>query len=721
MSRAPVSVVLLASGTPNDLRLCLESLRPTLGVRDEVIAVVPPGSAGSAPALRREAWITVLDSPTDDPGESWSQGVAVSRRPLVALLDGDVLCSARWLDTVADALADPAVVAAGPACYRSGGPQGVEIGAGGLRSAAAFKSYARQWRQDHRGAAVDVDRLGPVCALIRREALDRHGVPPLGGAYDAIAADGRVVLVEQALLAHTGGPACALRRDTRPGEVLISASLIVKDEERVLGASLTAVRDLVDEVVVYDTGSTDNTREIAREHGARVIEGYWNDHFGDARNRGIEQCRGEWVLIVDADEVAEGDPDQLRALFAQARDSSFLTMVYNAKEAGGNALWSTRVFRRDQCRYRGRLHEQVTDRITGDGVVGPRIPAPVLSIAHSGYTSARMAIKNKSARNLDLARIAATGPAPMTAFLDLARSELQAGNLDEAVDACRRGLEAGSHRVPRLVMMTILVRALAEAGRLEEARQALAELRATDAAEVTVAPAEIRLLIAEGRHEEALTLIRQFPERATDDMLLVVGRSQLANLEIYSLVGLGRTREAAEILRERLRVGELPLSLSTSGRILGSMRPIAELFPTAQLRTLLGSAVAEPAEPAALVDELADELWRRHEGHPVPLALGGFVGPALSPARALEWSARLRAHGHRSECPLLRLAADEQRTPRERVQAAAIALTTFEDETALPRLEAALAMVPAAEHDAVIADLRLLAPQVAAALEPAGA
>src|SRR5205814_2119240 len=149
---------------------------------------------------------------------------------------------------------------------------------------------------------------------VRRAALARAGGPGFELPYADLGTEGRIVLVESVLLAHVGSDECTLRaadEDASP-RPLLSACLIVKDEEDVLAECLASVRDFVDEIVVYDTGSTDRTRQIAAEHGAHVITGYWNDHFGDARNRALEHCTGEWVLQIDADEIATGDPAELR-------------------------------------------------------------------------------------------------------------------------------------------------------------------------------------------------------------------------------------------------------------------------------------------------------------------------------------------------------------------------------------------------------------------------
>ena len=91
----------------------------------------------------------------------------------------------------------------------------------------------------------------------------------------------------------------------------VSAVLIVKDEEDVLEASLESVQ-WCDEIVVYDTGSTDGTLDIARRLATTVVEGYWDADFGAARNRALEHATGEWVLTIDADEVLDADPVSLR-------------------------------------------------------------------------------------------------------------------------------------------------------------------------------------------------------------------------------------------------------------------------------------------------------------------------------------------------------------------------------------------------------------------------
>ena len=82
----------------------------------------------------------------------------------------------------------------------------------------------------------------------------------------------------------------------------LSVGLIVNNEERILGKTLDAIKDLADEIIIIDSGSTDSTIEIAKSKGAKVFLEEWKG-FGPQKNSVIEKCSGEWILLIDADEV----------------------------------------------------------------------------------------------------------------------------------------------------------------------------------------------------------------------------------------------------------------------------------------------------------------------------------------------------------------------------------------------------------------------------------
>jgi hypothetical protein len=220
----------------------------------------------------------------------------------------------------------------------------------------------------------------------------------------------------------------------------LTAALIVKNEERFLADCLTSCRAFVDELVVVDTGSTDRTREIAAAAGARVATFPWNGRFDDARNAALELAGGDWILYIDADEVAQAPaPDELRALLSNpaliAGRCEFFPRV------GFTAYREVRLFRRDRrIRFRGAIHESVTpdiQRLVAAGV-GTVADAP-LTIRHYGYEGD---LAHKHARNLPLLR-GAIEEDPDRLYLhdELGRSLRGLGRLEEARATWTRALD----------------------------------------------------------------------------------------------------------------------------------------------------------------------------------------------------------------------------------------------------------------------------------------
>jgi glycosyltransferase involved in cell wall biosynthesis len=97
----------------------------------------------------------------------------------------------------------------------------------------------------------------------------------------------------------------------------LSVFIIAKNEADRIGATIRAVRDLTDDLVVVDSGSTDGTQALAESLGARVIHNSWPG-YGPQKRFAEEQCRHPWLLNLDADEVVPPElAAEIRALFAQ--------------------------------------------------------------------------------------------------------------------------------------------------------------------------------------------------------------------------------------------------------------------------------------------------------------------------------------------------------------------------------------------------------------------
>ena len=82
----------------------------------------------------------------------------------------------------------------------------------------------------------------------------------------------------------------------------LSVGIITFNEENRIGKTLDSVREIADEVIVVDSESTDRTTEIALSKGARVFVEKWKG-YGPQKNSVLKKCKGEWILLIDADEV----------------------------------------------------------------------------------------------------------------------------------------------------------------------------------------------------------------------------------------------------------------------------------------------------------------------------------------------------------------------------------------------------------------------------------
>jgi len=152
----------------------------------------------------------------------------------------------------------------------------------------------------------------------------------------------------------------------------LSAVIITRDAASQLPACLAALA-FCDEIVVVDSGSADGTPEVARRHGARVIETQWRG-FGPQKQFAVEQAAHDWVLCIDADErvspvlaasIRAVPPAPTFAAYRFARCNRFMGRYLRHGE--GYPDWSLRLFDRRRARWSGDV---VHERVLCDGPVG---------------------------------------------------------------------------------------------------------------------------------------------------------------------------------------------------------------------------------------------------------------------------------------------------------------------------------------------------------------
>lgn len=195
------------------------------------------------------------------------------------------------------------------------------------------------------------------------------------------------------------GPGSGRRR-------LVSVCMIVKNEARFIARSIQSSKDVADEILVGDTGSTDDTVAIARIHGATVFDVPWTDDFAAAKNAVLARARGRWIVFVDGDEWFLPRGAQTLRNLLKKEDQNPLVAAVSVFQSNLLSLETPhvqdrsrtiRVFRnRPEHRYVFPIHEQIAPNLRG------AVIATNLELMHAGFTREVLAEKNKSQRNQQL-------------------------------------------------------------------------------------------------------------------------------------------------------------------------------------------------------------------------------------------------------------------------------------------------------------------------------
>lgn len=186
---------------------------------------------------------------------------------------------------------------------------------------------------------------------------------------------------------------------------MLSLCMIVKNEEQNLKRCLLNVKTIVDEIIIVDTGSIDNTKTIALEFTDKVYDFKWCDDFSAARNFSISKATNDWILILDADEFVESFNKEKILDFIRSEDNIENVgriKLYNViDDSLGNKRSSeliSRLFNKTYFYYEGIIHEQIT---SVDKKKFKTIPIDI-TVNHIGYLKEELNRANKLYRNINL-------------------------------------------------------------------------------------------------------------------------------------------------------------------------------------------------------------------------------------------------------------------------------------------------------------------------------
>nr|WP_228035724.1 glycosyltransferase [Oculatella sp. LEGE 06141] len=232
--------------------------------------------------------------------------------------------------------------------------------------------------------------------------------------------------------------------------------MIVKNEAKQLPRCLDSVKAVVDEVIVLDTGSTDETVAIAQRYGAKVFHFTWTHNFAAARNESLRYASGDWVLVLDADEVlVSGIVPQLQQ--AIAHPTALVVNLVRQEVGAAQSPYSlvSRLFRRhsDIC-FSRPYHALIDDSVHSLLQREPHwqiIDWSEVAVLHYGYHPEAIAQRDKLQKaKTTMEGFLAAHPTDPYVCSKLGALYVQMGDVPQGIDLLKRGLQCSRNDVPIL-------------------------------------------------------------------------------------------------------------------------------------------------------------------------------------------------------------------------------------------------------------------------------
>lgn len=185
----------------------------------------------------------------------------------------------------------------------------------------------------------------------------------------------------------------------------ISACMITKNEEKNIEMCINSYRNIVDEIIVVDTGSEDNTVKIAESLGAKVYFFKWINDFAKAKNYALDRAKGDWIIFLDADEQFDiNSSKKIKGILENLRGTKYSAIgckIINIDKVNNRIIdcfMQIRIFKNDKnIRYKSSIHESLNKKNDKIHIISYYDD---IEIHHTGYSS--NINKEKAKRNLDI-------------------------------------------------------------------------------------------------------------------------------------------------------------------------------------------------------------------------------------------------------------------------------------------------------------------------------
>ena len=245
--------------------------------------------------------------------------------------------------------------------------------------------------------------------------------------------------------------------------------MIARNEAHCIQNAIESVKSIVSEIIVIDTGSIDGTQAIATKCGAVVIEDTWRDDFSYHRNQSIDAASGDWILVLDADEVIGERDLQKITSFVNAQNTCYLLTQrhytddhrlsdyqpcrgqfpeYEQNNAGFFESSCIRLFpKHPKIRYQGKVHELVEHSIKEANKFNVVLSG--IRIHHYGHTASLRAKKEKHSLYGPLGeKKIREEPKNWQAFFELGVEYNVNGDLNRSIEAFTQAAQLNPNYVP---------------------------------------------------------------------------------------------------------------------------------------------------------------------------------------------------------------------------------------------------------------------------------
>jgi len=407
---------------------CIERIRKHTPEEYEIIVIDNNSDDGTVGYLKTQKDIKAVYN-TENVGfaRGCNQGIEIASGENILFLNNDIIVTEGWLGSMLKLLYSHEKIAmVGPVSNYVSGYQQIPVTYSDI---SGIDKFAEEYCKKNAGCFRTVRRLVGFCLLAKKKVLDgigyfdeRFGIGNYEDddlCYRAYKKGYTLKIALDSFVHHIGHVTFNKLGESKLKELLsenkkkvidkwglditsflltaktnitISLCMIVKNEEKTLGRCLDSVKDIADEIIIVDTGSTDGTKNIASKYTDKIYDFVWINDFSAARNFAFEKATEEYILWLDADDILM-DEDRKKLLeLKNNMDTSVdsVTMNYNlAFDAKGNVTSSLRRNRlvRRACHFKwiGAVHEYLA--------VGGKIINSDISVTHKS-------IEHDSDRNL---------------------------------------------------------------------------------------------------------------------------------------------------------------------------------------------------------------------------------------------------------------------------------------------------------------------------------